>query len=115
MIESDQVEEALAHGRAAKAWAEAFVAVENAKSAVFALARTEETDYIEDWVFGVAVARYQAASSRFCRAQEALNEAQSADSRPLCEACFRRLDRGEETRNCAALGYQTSHQIKEKA
>jgi hypothetical protein len=104
--EYDPVEDGILHGHAAREWAHAYLDVQNAREAIFALVR-EDRLYPQRDVdaerFIQAVQRYQAASARFCRTQDALHDASSLDPRPTCIHCHMRLDKGEEEQDCPAL------------
>lgn len=104
--EYDPVEDGILHGAAAREWAHAYLAVHEAREAIFALARDDDLypqRDVDPERFVQAIQRYQAASARFCRRQDELNEASSRDPRPSCVFCHMRLDRGEEERNCPAM------------
>ena len=107
------------HASEARQYAEALFNVHEARDHLHGLVRREmrhDGEGPEDYDYEASVAQYQEACGRLKQATEALHEAQSLDTRPLCTECFRRLDSGElaHPKGCPAFGYQQAHIVKEK-
>jgi hypothetical protein len=113
MAETD-MDAAIAHGDAARAFAEALLGVQKSRELLFAQLSVQE-DSGENEVFERLVERYERACRTLCKAQEMLHEAKTLDLRPLCLECERRLYDDEIKNTCPATGHQRPHRLKEPA
>lgn len=98
------------HALAAKEFATALLGITEARNRLEFLAQED----VAEESFERPVELYERACGRLIRAKEALDEAKSADPRPLCEACLERLYTDQLKNTCSAAGYRRSHVIKEK-
>lgn len=104
------------HGAEAKEFADALLAVREAREKLFYLSReAAEEEYPETEVFERPVEIYDRACLRLCHAKDALDEAKSLDPRPLCEECLKRLAPDQITLTCPAQSFRRPHRIKELA